>query len=287
MLIHRAAIVHPEARLEPGVEIGAYSVIDRGASVEADTRIGSHVVIGKNVRIGPGCEVYSHAVIGTDPQDLKYDGNESSVEIGEGCKIREFVTVNRGSKAGAATRVGEQTLLMTGSHIAHDCQIGSNVIMANLATLGGHCAVEDHAVLGGMAVAHQFVRIGKMAMVGGTSGLMQDAPPFMMVFGPAPARVVNVNHVGLKRNGVPPEVRLHLRQAFHLLYRQNLSIDQALARIEEELPPSDEMTYLLEFYRTSQRGICRASLQVAEAASDEDSARQDHFDDLTTSIPAT
>jgi len=285
MLIHRAAIVHPEARLEPGVEIDAYSVIDQGAVIEADTHIGSHVVIGKNVRIGRGCEVYSHAVIGSDPQDLKYDGVDSFVEIGEACRIREFVTVNRGSKPGSVTRVGDRTLLMTGAHIAHDCQIGADVIMANLATLGGHCAVEDHAVLGGMAVAHQFVRVGKMAMVGGTSGLMQDAPPFMMVFGHAPARVVNVNHVGLKRNGVPPEVRLHLRQAFHILYRQNLPIDRALAKIEEELPPSEELSYLVAFYRSSERGICRASLEVSEAEKEE--GREEFFDDLTTSIPAT
>jgi len=285
MLIHRTAIVHPEVRLEPGVEIGAYSVIGKGSVVEADTKIGSHVVIGENVHIGPGCEIHSHAVIGTAPQDLKYDGAVSYVEISEGCKIREFVTINRGSKKGSVTRIGSHTLLMTGVHIAHDCQIGSHVIMANLATLGGHCVVEDYAVLGGMAVAHQFVRVGKLAMVGGTSGLMQDAPPFMMVFGPAPARVININHVGLKRNGVPPEIRMHLRQAFHILYRQGLTVEQALRKIEEEIPRSEYTEYLVSFYRTSQRGICRATLAISETQ--DELKGKDFFDEFTTSIPAT
>lgn len=284
MLIHRTAIVHPEAELEPGVEIGAYSVIGRGSIIQSDTRIGSHVVIGENVRIGPGCEIYSHAVIGSDPQHLRYDGSPSSVEIGEGCKIREFVTINRGFKKGSVTRVGAGTLLMTGVHIAHDCQVGERVIMANLATLGGHCIVEDNAVMGGMAVAHQFVRIGKIAMVGGTSGLMQDAPPFMMVFGPAPARVININHIGLKRNGVPAEIRMHLRQAFHFLYRQGLTIESALRKIEEELPMSEYLAYLVNFYRTSQRGICRATLAVSETGKED---RREFFDEFTTSIPAT
>ncbi len=285
MLIHRTAIVHPEAHLEPGVEVGAYSIIGRNTIIQSDTRIGSHVVICENVRIGSGCEIYSHAVIGSEPQDLKYDGSLSNVEIGEGCKIREFVTINRGSKNGSVTRVDDHTLLMTGVHIAHDCKIGKHVIMANLATLGGHCIVEDYAVMGGVAVAHQFVRVGKMAMVGGTSGLMQDAPPFMMVFGPAPARVININHVGLKRNGVPPEVRMQLRQAFQFLYRQGLTIEQALRKIEMEIEQSEYIKYLVEFYRTSQRGICRATLSVSPAEKLDE--RKDFFDEYTTSIPAT
>jgi len=286
MLIHRTAIVHPEAKLEPGGEIGAYSVIGRNVTIGADTVIGSHVVIGENTTIGAGCKISSHAVVGTDPQDLKYNGEPSSVEIGAGVQIREFVTINRGSKKGSATRVGDKSLLMTGVHVAHDCTIGENVIMANLATLGGHCSVGDNAVLGGMAVVHQFVRIGKIAMVGGTSGLMQDAPPFMMVFGPAPARVVNINHIGLKRNGVKPEVRLHLRQAFHILYRQGLSLRDAVAKIRETLPESEELSHLLGFYRNSERGICRSTLSVAEGQQTEAEPR-DFPDELTTSIPAT
>jgi len=286
MLIHRTAIVHPEARLEPGGEIGAYSVIGRNVFIGADSVVGSHVVIAENTTIGAGCRIASHAVIGTDPQDLKYNGEPSYVEIGEGVDIREFVTINRGSKKGSVTRVGDKTLLMTGAHIAHDCQVGKGVIMANLATLGGHCKVEDYAVLGGMAVVHQFVRIGKIAMVGGTSGLMQDAPPFMMVFGPAPARVVNVNNIGLNRHGVAPEVRLHLRQAFHILYRQNLTVSGAIAKIEETLPPSEELNYLLAFYRSSERGICRAKLEVA-AAPEAEAEPREFPDEFTTSIPAT
>ncbi len=209
----------------------------------------------------------------------------SNVEIGEGVQVREFVTINRGSKNGSVTRVGDNSMLMTGVHIAHDCQVGKHVIMANLATLAGHCKVEDHAVLGGMAVVHQFVRVGKIAMVGGTSGLMQDAPPFMMVFGPAPARVVNINNIGLKRRGTTPEVRLALRQAFHILYRQQLSTKDAIAKIEDTIPPSDEMAYLLNFYRSSERGICRSKLSIAEGVAEVDGS--DFFNELTASIPAT
>jgi UDP-N-acetylglucosamine acyltransferase len=286
MLIHRTAIVHPEARMEPGCEIGAYSIIGRNVAIGADTLVSNHVIIGENTTIGAGCKVYSHAVIGTDPQDLKYDGSVSHVEIGGGVQIREFVTINRGSTRDAVTRIGDRTLLMTGVHVAHDCQIGKNVIMANLATLAGHCKIEDFAVLGGMAVVHQFVRVGKIAMVGGTSGLMQDAPPFMMVFGTAPAKVVNINNIGLKRQGVAPEVRLALRQAFHILYRQSLSTTEAIAKIEESLPESEEMAYLLDFYRSSERGICKAKLSVAEAAPG-DAEGKDFFDEFTTSIPAT
>jgi UDP-N-acetylglucosamine acyltransferase len=286
MLIHRTAIVHPEARMEPGCEIGAYAVIGRNVAIGADTLIGSHVIIGENTTIGKGCKVYSHAVIGTDPQDLKYDGSPSHVEIGEGVQIREFVTINRGSKRDAVTRIGDGTMLMTGVHVAHDCNVGCNVIMANLVTLGGHCIIEDYAVLGGMSVVHQFVRVGKIAMVGGTSGLMQDAPPFMMVFGPAPSKVVNINNIGLKRRGITPEVRLALRQAFHILYRQDLGTTEAIAKIEETLAPSDEMAYLLNFYRNSERGICKAKLSVAEAPAG-DGEGKEYFDELTTSIPAT
>lgn len=285
MLIHRTAIVHPEARVDTGCEIGAYAIIGRNVSIGADTLIGSHVIIGENTTIGPGCKVYAHAVIGTDPQDLKFNGETSYVEIGQGVHVREFVTINRGSKKGAVTRIGDNTMLMTGVHIAHDCQVGKHVIMANLATLAGHCKIEDYAVLGGMAVVHQFVRVGKIAMVGGTSGLIQDAPPFMMVFGTAPARVVNVNNIGLKRRGVTPEVRLALRQAFHILYRQSLSTKDAIAKIEDTIPASDEMAYLLNFYRSSERGICRAKLSVAEGAVEGEGG--DYFDELTTSIPAT
>jgi UDP-N-acetylglucosamine acyltransferase len=287
MLIHRTAIVHPEARLEPGVEVGAYSVIGKNVTIEAGTKIGSHVVIDSNSRIGPDCKVFSHAVIGSDPQDLKYRGAESWVEIGAGTIIREFVTINRGSKEGAVTRVGNGTLLMTGVHVAHDCQVGNNVIMVNLATLGGFCEVEDCAVIGGLAVAHQFVRVGKMTMVGGTAGLLQDAPPYMMVFGTAPARVVNINTVGLRRNGVSSEVRAHLRHAFKVLYRSGLTTNQALEEIERTIPPGEEVRHLLEFFRNSSRGTCTAVRPIAVGDSSAPSVGNPFYDELTAGIPAT
>lgn len=288
MLIHRTAIVHPDAKLEPSVEVGAYSVIGKDVTILAETRVGSHVVIDKNTRIGANCRIFSHAVLGSDPQDLKYKGSDSWVEIGGGTVIREFVTVNRGSTEGAVTRVGAGCLLMTGVHIAHDCQVGNGVIMANLATLGGFCEIENNAVIGGLAVAHQFVRIGTMTMVGGTAGLLQDAPPYMMVFGPAPARVVNINSIGLRRNGVTSDVRSHLRQAFKILYRNGMTTNQALDEIERTLPSSDEIKHLLQFYRNSSRGLCQAVHAVAVGeTSAAGSADNPFFDELTAGIPAT
>lgn len=297
-MIHRTAIVHPEAELAPGVEIGAYSVIGKGVSIGAETKIASHVVIQENTMIGPGTRIYPHAIIGTDPQDTKYKGEPTYVEIGGDCIIREYVTINRASTEGGVTRVGEGSFLMTGVHIAHECEVGNKVTMANLATLGGHCKVGDFAVFGGKSVAHQFVRVGKLAMIGGTSGLMKDVPPFMMAFGQAPAKIVNINLVGLKRNGYSTEDRKNLRRCYYLLYRNGLSLQEALKAIEEEFddgPPIE----LVQFFRESTIGTCRPVgrttwvdanvngddiLEAAEKASEND---DDHYDELTTSLPAT
>ncbi|MEP0813788.1 MAG: acyl-ACP--UDP-N-acetylglucosamine O-acyltransferase [bacterium] len=296
MLIHRTAIVHPEAEIAPGVEVGAYSVIGRGCSIGAETKIDSHVVIQENTTIGNGCRIYSHAVIGTDPQDLKYKGQPTFCEIGDGTLIREFVTINRGSTEGSVTRVGSNAMLMTSVHIAHDCQIGDRVIMANLATLGGHCQIGEGSVIGGKAVAHQFVRVGKYAMVGGTSGLMQDVPPFMMAFGQAPAKIVNINAVGIMRNGYSKEDRANLRRCFHLLYRNGNSLAEALEKIEEEFKSGAPLE-LVQFFRESKRGTCRPvgrntwvdSRLNNDAQPQEfrEAEEDEFFDELTASLPAT
>lgn len=288
MLIHRTAVVHPDARLEPGVQIGAYSFIGKDVEISSETIIGSHVIIDKWTRIGQRNKIYSHAIIGTDPQDLSYKGQPTWLEIGDDNIIREMVTINRASKEGEATKIGNNCMIMTSCHVAHDCKIGNKVIMSNLATLAGHCQVEDSAVMGGFSVAHQFVRIGKMAMIGGTAGLMQDVPPYMMAFGPAPARITNVNMVGLKRNNVPGEVRRHIKMAFRMLFRQKLGLNVALEMIKNELPSSEWLDHLVKFLETRNesshaRGISR--VQISEPKVHIDSEFE--FDEFSSRLPAT
>jgi UDP-N-acetylglucosamine acyltransferase len=292
MLIHKTAIVHPDAELAPGVEIGAYSIIGKNVRIGTETKIGSHVVVEENTEIGSGVKISPHAVIGGDPQDLKWKGQNTYCAIGDDTVIREFVTIHRGSVEGNVTRVGGKCFLMSNVHIAHDCQIGSDVTMANLATLGGHCRVDDGAVLGGMCVAHQFVHIGKYAMIGGTAGLMQDVPPFMMAFGTAPAKIVNINHIGIRRAGYSREDRANLRFCFRLLYRNGLSFKEALDKIDSEFedgPPVE----LVKFFRESRRGTCKPVSRVTymEAVVHEGerfrTGQSGFYDELTTSLPAT
>ncbi len=292
MLIHRTAIVHPSVEMAPGVEVGAYAVIGKNVKLGAETKIGCHVVIEANTEIGDGCKIYSHALLGSDPQDLKWKNQATHCIIGEGTVIREFVTIDRGSIEGNVTRVGKNCFLMGHVHIAHDCKVGDKVIMANLATLAGHCKVDDGVVLGGMCVAHQYVHIGKYAMIGGTSGLMQDVPPFMMAFGHAPAKIVNINAVGLKRAGYSREDRANLRYCFRLLYRNGLSMREALEKIDNEFdsgPPAE----LVMFFRESKRGTCRPIGRVTHIESlvhegtRSRSGKEDFYDELTTSLPAT
>lgn len=288
MLIHRTAVVHPDARLEPGVQIGAYSFIGKDVEISSETIIGSHVIIDKCTRIGQRNKIYSHAILGTDPQDLSYKGDQSWLEIGNDNIIREMVTINRASKEGEATKIGNNCMIMTSCHIAHDCKIGNRVIMSNLATLAGHCQVEDCAVMGGFSVAHQFIRIGKMAMIGGTAGLMQDVPPYMMAFGPAPARITNVNMVGLKRNNVPSEVRRHIKIAFKILFRQKLGLNVALERIKSEIPTSEWIDHLVLFLENRNqnihsRGISRVlNVEPKVPVNDEY-----EFDEFSSRLPAT
>lgn len=265
--VHKTAVIHPGAILEKDVDIGPYSVIGPDAQIGAGTKIGAYVVIQGKTILGRDNRVFTGSVIGSESQDLKAQDSQAAVEIGDENTIREYVTINRSSKGSGVTRIGNSTLIMTGAHIAHDCQIGDSVVMANMATLGGHCMVEDHAIVGGFTVAHQFVRIGRLCMVGGTSGLLQDAPPYMTVFGQAPARVVNVNFLGLKRHNIAKEVRAEIRKAFKILYYLSLPVKEATARIERDLIRFPEIEHLIEFLKTSTRGFCKGT--KAEPTEDE------------------
>ena len=254
--IHPTALVDPKAELASGVQIGPYAVIGEGARIGRATRIGPHVVIEGRVEIGERCEISAGVVVGTPPQDLKYqEGTLSGVRIGNENRIREYVTIHRASVEGSWTTIGDGNFIMAASHIAHDCRVGNGVVLVNYCGLSGFVEVEDRAVVGGLAGLHQFCRVGTMAYVGGYARVAQDIPPYFIAEGnPAEARAVNV--VGLRRNDVPPEIRLDLQRAFKILYRSGLNRTQALERIKSQITMSDEVAHLIEFIESSKRGIC-------------------------------
>jgi UDP-N-acetylglucosamine acyltransferase len=222
----------------------------------ADCTLHSHVVIGGHTRLGAGNEVFPFASLGLKTQDLKWEGGVTRTEIGDHNTFRECVTVNSATGDGEVTRVGSHNHILAYAHIAHNVTLGNYVIMSNVATLAGHVLVEDHAVIGGLAAIHQFCRIGKLSLIGGCSKVVQDVPPFMIVDG-NPAATRSVNKVGLERHGVSKEAQAALRQAHRILFREGLAIPNALARIEQELPPLPEIQHFVQFARTSQRGLTK------------------------------
>ncbi len=264
MAIHERSEIDPSVRLADDAEIGPGVVIGPNSVIESGAELGPNAIIGPNTTIREGARIYPGAVIGTEPQDFKYDGSPTTCEIGPRTIIREYCTINRGTTASGATIIGADCMLMSYTHIAHDCRIGDHVITASGVLLGGHCEIQDFAILGGNAALHQFLRIGKLAMVGGMSGLRQDAPPFMITAGHPPAMVYGVNAIGLKRNDVSPVSRKMIKQAFRILYRSSLNISQALTKIENELEQTPEIVFLLDFYRTSRRGVARGHKSGAE-----------------------
>ena len=252
--IHPTAIIDPSAELGQGVNVGAYSIIGKNARIGDGTKIESHAVIDTNTTIGKNCTIMSGAALGGPPQDYKFHGEESYLVIGDGNIIREYVTVHRASGDGQYTRIGDNNMLMAYCHIGHNCTLGNGITMANMVGISGHVMVEDQVVFGGIVGIHQKVRIGKLAMVGGFSKVVQDVPPFVVSDG-RPARVYDLNTIGLRRHGVSSKVRSDLRQAYKLLYRSNLNVSQALAAIENDLDLSDELQYLLDFIRNVRLGF--------------------------------
>lgn len=255
--IHKTAIVEEGAELAEGVSVGPFSIIGKGAKVGRNTKVHSSVVIDGHVEIGENCQIYPFASIGLPPQDLKYKGEETSVVIGSGNIIREYITIHRASVGGGGkTEVGDGNFLMAYVHIAHDCKIGSRIVMANAATLGGHVHVEDGAVIGGLAAVHQMTRVGTYAMVGGFSGITQDIPPYTMASG-AKAKLYGLNTVGLKRNGFSDEKINELKRAYKILFRDKHTLKEAIKKVQEELPYTDEIAHLIKFIQENKRGICR------------------------------
>ena len=253
-IIHPTAVVEDGARLGEGVEIGAYSIVGAHVVLGPGTRVLPHVYLDGWTTIGAGCTLYPFASLGTRTQDLKYTGGNPRVEIGDRTVIREYVTVNAATHDGGVTRVGAGCLLMAYAHVAHDCVVGNEVIIANCGTLAGHVIIEDQATVGGLCGVHQFVRLGRLCITGGCSKVVQDVPPFMMADG-NPLAIYGLNSVGLKRRGVSAEAQRVLKQAFRLLYREGLAPRPAVDRIRAEVELLPEVRHLLDFVGSSTRGI--------------------------------
>lgn len=255
-MIHATAVVPPEAQIGEGVEIGPYCVIGKSVRLGDRCRLLSHVVIDGLTTIGRENTFYPFSCIGLRTQDLKYRGGRCYVEIGDGNTFREYATVHAATSDGGKTIVGNHGNFLAYTHIAHDCRVGDHVIMSNVGTLAGHVVVEDRAVIGGLAAVHQFVRIGKMAMIGGCSKVVQDIPPFMIADG-HPAEVRSINKEGLKRNGVSEEIQGHIRTAYKFLFRSGLKISAAIEQMRKTIPDCPEIRYLIDFIEQSDRGISK------------------------------
>ena len=255
--IHETAVIYPGARLGRDVEVGPYSVIGENVFIGDGTKIGSHVVIEGWTTIGRECQIHHGACVGNAPQDLKFKGEKTFVYIGDNTIIREFVTINRATGEGEETRIGSNCLLMGTVHIAHNCVIGNNVVISNHAGLAGHVTVEDRAIISGLSGVHQFVKIGRNAMVGGASKVVQDVPPFVIADG-RPARVCGLNSVGIARAGLSEDVRKNLKRAYRMLYRSGMKLSDAIVAMEQELDSSEPVDHLLRFLRNVNRGICRS-----------------------------
>jgi UDP-N-acetylglucosamine acyltransferase len=250
--IHPTAVVHPGAELDPTVQVGPYAIIGENVTIGAGTTIGAHAVIEGPTIIGVGNQIFPGAAIGLDSQDLKYKGGETWLRIGDYNRIREYVTINRATGAGEATVIGNHNLFMAYSHIAHNCIIEDNVKIANATQLAGDVYVESDAVISGVLGIHQFVRVGRLAMVGGMTRVQRDVPPFTIVEG-SPARVRSLNLVGLKRAGCSSEELSTLKKAFRLLYHSGLTLDRALAELDL-LPYQERVQHLHRFFQLSIGG---------------------------------
>ncbi|MFC1533050.1 acyl-ACP--UDP-N-acetylglucosamine O-acyltransferase [Thermodesulfobacteriota bacterium] len=257
MEIHSSALVSPHAELAPGVKIGPYSKIGDHVSIGRDTVIDSHVVIEGSTKIGERNNIYPFVLIGSPPQDVGYNGEDTRVVIGNDNIIREYATINRATtKQDWVTIMGNDNFLMAYTHIAHDCVLGNKIIMSNAATLGGHTVVGDHVTLGGLVAAHQFVRIGAYAFIGGLTGVPQDIPPFMIAAGHR-AKLYGPNQNGLRRQGFSKETINGLKKAYKIIWRESGRFSEGISRVRNEIDPFPELEMLLDFISASKRGVAR------------------------------
>jgi UDP-N-acetylglucosamine acyltransferase len=255
-MIHPTAVVHANAQIGHDCSIGPFCVVGEHVVLGPGCHLHSHVVIDGYTTLGARNEVFPFASIGLKTQDLKWKGGITRTQIGDENTFREQVTVHSATGDGETTIIGSNNHILAYSHIAHNVRLGNQIIMSNVATLAGHVIVEDFAIIGGLAAIHQFCRIGKMSIVGGCSKVVQDVPPFMLADG-NPAETKTVNKIGLERHHLSDEAQAALRQAYKILFREGLTVSNALVRIEQELPPLPEVQYLVQFVRSSERGISK------------------------------
>jgi UDP-N-acetylglucosamine acyltransferase len=254
--IHPTAVIHSWARIGDGVKIGPYSVIGENVEIGDGCEVGAHVVIEGATKIGKNNRFFHGAIIGSPPQDLKYQGEATSITIGDENDIREFVTINLATGEGGNTSIGSRCMLMAYVHVAHNCAIGNEVILANAVNLAGHVLIDDFVTVGGLTPVHQFVRIGKYAFIGGGSRIERDIPPYMKVAG-SPPQVYGLNSIGLERRGFSAESRAHIKRIYKLLYRSDMNVSQVLETLDGDDWDSAEAAEMAEFLRHCERGVTK------------------------------
>ncbi len=255
--VHKTAVIHPDAKLPKDISVGPYSVIGAKVQIGEGSRIGAHCVIDGQTTIGKNCQIFTGAVVGSAPQDKKFaDSDDVELIVGDNNIIREYVTMNPGTvDGGRKTVIGNNNLFMVSAHVAHDCIVGNNCVLANVGTIAGHVTMEDGAIVGGLSAVHQFVRLGRLSIVGGCSKVVQDVPPFSTCDG-HPARVFSMNLLGLKRAKISAASVKNLKQAFKLLFHSGLSKTHAIEQVVKEIPPCPELDHLIFFAKTTKRGLC-------------------------------
>src|SRR3990172_13431345 len=254
--IHPTALISKKAEIAENVEIGPYSIINDDVIIDSGSKIHSHVLIEPGTQIGRNCQIYQGAVLGGEPQDLKFEGEKTNLKIGDNSIIREYVTISRGTKHRGETTVGKNCLFMAYSHIAHDCIIGNNVILANSVNLAGLVEIQDFVVIGGVVGVHQFVRIGAHSIIGGGFRVVQDVCPYMLAAG-YPLKIHGLNKIGLKRRGFSSQNVEILEKVYKILFRSKLNTKQALEKIKSEIELIPEVQNLIDFIEKSERGIVK------------------------------
>jgi UDP-N-acetylglucosamine acyltransferase len=256
MEIHKTALVSSKAEIGNNVIIGPFAIIEDEVQIDDGSVIGSNVLIADGTKIGKNCKIFHGAVLGTVPQDLKFGGEKTTLEIGDNTTIREFVTMNRGTTDHWKTIVGSHCLFMAYSHVAHDCAIGNNVVIANSVNMAGHVTIEDFAGIGGICPIHQFVRIGKHTFIGGGYRIPKDVPPYILAMG-EPLRYGGLNRIGLLRRGFTEETLRIIKNTYKIIYTSNLIVKEALKKVEDKIEPINEVKEILKFFRGSERGVIR------------------------------
>lgn len=252
--IHPTAIISPQAELSPDTKVGPFAIVGPGCVIAEGCTIAAHAVLERNVRLAKNVKVGVGSALGSDPQDLKFKGEETFVEVGEGTTIREYSTINRGTSQSFKTTLGRNCFIMSYVHLAHDCHVGDGVIISNATQLAGHVTVEEKAIISGVSAIHQFALIGKYSFIGGCSRVAKDVPPYVKAVG-NPVKLYGLNTVGLQRNGFPEDVIKELKRAYRLFFKSELNVSQARARAESELRHIPEIEEFLRFFERSDRGV--------------------------------